>query len=356
MALNYNTLQALINKKYLKVLFNQIFTANHYLLAKMKQNSKTFNERKIVTPLEYAKSTIIAFMARYGTIGLVPEEIITAAEWGPKMLTGSLTVCLEDELENKSDEAIKNVLTAKMKNLQRSIQDHLATHIWARGTTFPGGASAAATVNNWNTIDYLVNKVSATVGGIAVVEDTTNAWWQSHIIALTAANGYTDDATVEANLIDPTKNVFLFKLYQRGIAKAKHLTGQNPTVILVPQYIWDLTEMLINTQKLGSKLEVKVGNFGFDALKVRGSVPIIADDDMVAAQTGDADGRLYFLNDEYLYMFFNSGAKFKARPFVQQPNSNVSSSLVNAYGNIVITNRLAQCVMTGIASPKSYAA
>ena len=143
MALNYTTLTALINKHYIPVLYNNIFTANHYLLASMKARAKTYNERKIVTPLEYAKSTIIAFMARYGNIGLVPEEIATAAEWDPKMLTGSLTICLEDELENKSAESIKNILTAKMKNLQRSMQEVLAAHIWTRGDTYPGAATAA---------------------------------------------------------------------------------------------------------------------------------------------------------------------------------------------------------------------
>jgi len=355
MALDYTTLTALINKKYLPILYNQIFTANHYMLAKLKQKAKTYNERKIVVPLEYAKSTVIAFMARYDTIGLRPEEIATAAEYEPKMLTGSLTVCIEDELDNKSDQSIKNILTTKMKNLQRSIQESLATHIWTRGDTYPGGASAAATAKNWNTIDYLVNKVSATVGGIAVVEDTTNAWWQSKMLSVDVAGGFSDDATLEADLIDPSKDVYLPTLLQRGVAKAKYLTGEVPNMIVLPQYLWDLLERVYDSRKLGSTMVEMVGNIGFNTLQFRKRIPIVADDDMVVAQTGDTDGRIYFLNDNYMYMYFNSGAKFKATDFARPANQNARSCLVNAYGNIAISNRAAQAVLTGLKSPQAYA-
>jgi hypothetical protein len=140
------------------------------------------------------------------------------------------------------------------------------------------------------------------------------------------------------------------------VAKAKYLTGELPTVIVVPQYIWDLTERVYDAQKLGSPMDTMVGNIGFSSLKFRNKVPIVADDDMVAAQTGDTDGRIYALNTDYLYMYLNSGAKFKAGAFAQIPNSNVKASLVNAYGNLAISNRAAQACIQGVISPKSYAA
>ena len=59
-------------------------------------------------------------------------------------------------------------------------------------------------------------------------------------------------------------------------------------------------------------MNAKAASMGFTALDYRG-IPIVADDDMVANQTGDTDGRIYFLNDKYLYFFFNSGAKFTGR-------------------------------------------
>jgi len=126
-------------------------------------------------------------------------------------------------------------------------------------------------------------------------------------------------------------------------------------MIVLPQYLWDLLERVYDSRKLGSTMVEMVGNIGFNTLQFRKRIPIVADDDMVVAQTGDTDGRIYFLNDNYMYMYFNSGAKFKATDFARPANQNARSCLVNAYGNIAISNRAAQAVLTGLKSPQAYA-
>ena len=347
MSLNYNTIQALVNDKYLPILYNNIFSSNHYMLRNMKDKAKTYDERKIVVSLEYAKTTNVKFTKRFGTIPLSSPEIITAAEYTPAMLTGSLSIPLEDELENKSSLAIQNIIATKMANLEKSIEAYCATHIWARYNTL---ASMTDSEGNpmWNTLDFLVNNEAETVGGIAT---GTYDWWASNVIDL--SSGFNDDATAEADLVDAGKDVFLKKLLQKGIARSKYLTGENPTVITVPQYIWDLLEFVLDPQKKGTKMNEKAASMGFNAIDYR-NIPIIAEDDMVAAQTSDTDGRMYFFNEGYLYMFFNSGAKFKASEFTRLANQNAKTSLVNAYGNIVCSNRKAQTVIRGIRSPKTY--
>lgn len=350
MAYNYTTIQALINEKYLPVLYNNIFTKNHYLLAVLKAKAKTYDDRSIVVPLEYAKSTTIGFLDRFGTISLTPEEIATAAKFAPKMLTGSFTISLEDELENKSDMSIKNVLDTKMANLERSIQDYLATHIWTRG-------SSLAATKNWNTVDYLVNNSTTEDVGDILSSGTVPTWWRSQIINVATDSYYEGgDPTSEADLLDPSSPVYIKKLLQRGYAKAKAAAGgEAPTDIVVPQYQFDLIETILDPQKTGNKFNERAGSMGFTSLDYRGCA-IVADDDMVAAQTGDTDGRMYFLNTNYLWMFFNSGAKFTATEFVKAPNQNAKSSLVNSYGNLCISNRGVQISMQNVRSPKRYSA
>ena len=340
MALNYSTLTALIKEHYLPRLYDQIFVSGHYLAALLKSKAQTFNERKIVAPLEYGKMSQIAFLARYGTVPLADEEIATAAEFTPAMLTGSITIPLEDELQSKSPEAIKKILDAKFSNLKRSLQEYFASYIWTRGTS-------VATANGWNTIDFLVNSASVTVGGIAT---GSYGWWKSNMIDL---SGYSDDPTAEAELIDPAKDVYLIKIVQRLIAASKYQTGENPDVILVPQYIYDLLEGILE-EKRQLKMSDRAASLGVDAIRYRG-VDIAADDDMVRNQSGDSDGRMYALNTKYLYMFFNSGAKFTMTDWVRPANANYRAALVNAYGNIVVTNRRAQSCAYGLASPKTYA-
>ena len=342
MALNYTTLTALIKEHYLPRLYDQIFTSGHYLGALLKQKAKTYDERKIVVPLEYGKMSQIAFIARYGSVPLKDEEIATAAEFEPKMLTGSITLALEDELQSKSDGAIKKILDAKFSNLKRSLQEYFANYIWTRGTT-------VADANGWNTVDHLVNAASVTVGGIAAGD---YAWWKANSLTL-GSSPYSDDPTVEAELIDPAKDVYLLKIIQRLIATSRRGTGENPDVILCPQYIYDLIEGILE-EKRRLKMSDRAAALGVDAIRYRG-VDIAADDDMVENQSGDTDGRMYALNTKYLYMFFNSGAKFTMTDWVRPANANYRAALVNAYGNMVVSNRRCQSVATGLASPKTYA-
>jgi len=344
MSLNYNTIQAIVNTKYLPVVQNNIFTTGHFLLAKIKSKARTYNERQIVAPIEYAKTTNIGFVSRGGVVALSNEEILTALNYTPSMLYGTITIYLEDELENASDMAVKNILDVKMKNLQNSLQEYVANYLYTRGT-------AAPTAPNWNTLDYLVNNVnSVSVGGVTPTA-TAYTWWKSNVIDL--SSGYTGDPQSEADLQDPTKDVYLIKLLQKGIATCKYLDNKEPDCIIVPQYIWDLLESIKDPNKTGSTMQVMVGDIGFTAINFRG-IPVVDDYDLVYNQVGDTDGRMYFLNTDYIPMYMNSKAAFTATEFVKPASMNARSSTVNCYGNLAITNRRAQTCIKNIYSPKAW--
>jgi hypothetical protein len=105
-----------------------------------------------------------------------------------------------------------------------------------------------------------------------------------------------------------------------------------------------------------------MAKMGFTGMSYRG-VDIVADQDMVTGQlqTGDTstmknrDGRIYFINTNYLYMFFNSGAKFTASDMIEDTKSNTFVQKVHTYGNLVVTNRKAHCVVKDLYSPLDYA-
>jgi hypothetical protein len=102
-----------------------------------------------------------------------------------------------------------------------------------------------------------------------------------------------------------------------------------------------------------------MAKMGFTGMTYRG-VDIVADQDMVTGQatSGNSDGkdgRIYFINTNYLYMFFNSGAKFTASDMVEDTRSNTFVQKVHTYGNLVVTNRKAHCVVKNLYSPRDYA-
>ena len=340
--LNFNTVQALINKKYMPWLRDNIFREGNYLFTKLIRDSKTQDERKIVTALEYNKIGTGQFLARYGIKSMAPSEIATAAEWDYKMYTDSLSIAKEDVLENKSDMSIKNLTKSKVRNLKKSVEEDLAANFWARGV-------AVADANGYNTIDHIINDDATQSVGDIPASGNVPAWWKSNMIDASTLGG---DPELESDLLNSSKNVHIVKLLRRGVARCMY-RNEKPTVIVLPRYLWDMLESLPEFQKNSSSLTERFASFGFDALDFR-HIPIVADDFMVDAQTGDNDGRIYFINEKYLYYFFNSGANFTLDEFVKAADQNSWSALFNAYGNLCITNRDAQTCITGLKSPANY--
>jgi len=338
MALNYNYITGMINKKYLSKSEDQIFREDHFVQAKLIQNAKTFNERKIVVPLEYKKSANVGFIAEGGSLTPATTDEFSAAEYVPKMLTSHVTITLEDELRMRSALAVENIVSAKVDNAMKSTEEFVADHIWSR---------TAATTNQWNNFTDLIS-ASTTTGGIAVAD---MAKWASPVINA-GGSGYTGDPTSEVDLIDPSSDVYLKKMLQVLHARSKWRAGKNKAIVM-PQYLWDLLENILDPQKTGSKMNVMAGKMGFTALDFRG-IPVVADDDMVDAQDGDEDGRMYITNLDHLYFFFNSGAKMTAGKFIEPRDANVKTSKINSYGNLVASNRASQAYIYGFKSPQSY--
>lgn len=342
MSLNYDYLSALIREKYLDVLYDNIFRKSHYLAALLKKKAREYNERKIVVPLEYAKNTNVQATGKYGTLNIAPSDEYTAAEYAPKMVTGTLLIAKEDELVATSPSAVRNLITTKIKSLQKAMEDFFATRLWSR-------TLLASDTLQWNSVGDLVNATTnVAVGGIPA-SGATPAWWLSKVMN---NDSFTGNITSEADLLDPSKDSYILRIIQMGIAKAKYLTGEKPDIIPVSQYIYDLIEMELNSQKQ-LKMSDRAANMGFEAIAYRGA-DIVPDDDLAAAQTSDTDSRIYFLNLEYLWMYFNKDAKFEMGDFVEAINVGAKAAKCWVYGNLCISNRAAQCVLTGLYSPQTY--
>lgn len=341
MALNYDSVTALINDRYVPTLTDLIFSKRHYLWALLMKKAKSFNEWKIVTSLEYANGSNAMPTLPYQTITLKPIDPFTAAEYSAKMVTDSLLISKEEDLVCTSPSAVINLVTAKMKNVKKGLEKAFVTRLWSR-------TAATADVGDWNCLYDLINTTN-TIGGIS---GTDYSWWRSNV--LTASDFSNGDITNEADLMDPTSDCYILNILQRLVARAKYQTGENPDMIIVTQYLWDLIERILDPRKTGSKLSEKAANLGFTALTFRDGIEIVADDDSVEAQTSDDDAMIYALNTNYMYAYFNEKAKFTPEEFIIVPNMNARSCKIHSYGNLVVTNRGAHSVLRGVYTPRYY--
>lgn len=344
MAFNFDTAETAIQAHLLPAMVNNAFVESHPMMSELKRRKKTYNDRAIEIGLEYGQLSNVQYMDRGDTIEISREEIATKATFKPRMLTGSIYIDKEDQLESKSDRAVWDILKTKVKNLQKGMEETAAENLWTRGVTLTA-------TKYWNTIDYLVNEDASEDVGDLLSSGSVPAWWKSKVLDLTTDYS---SAVTEDNLLNEAADIYIKKLLQRGVALCKSAKGgKKPTLIVLPQYLWDLLETILEPQKQGSPLGEQIARMGFSVLYFRG-IPIVADDDMVAAQTGDTDGRIYFFVLDYLYMFNHADAYFTMEKFQRIPGSNVWESVVNLFGNLVISNRNAQCVITNVKSPKSY--
>jgi hypothetical protein len=356
------SLSALIQQYYMPVLYDNIFKKSHPLLALMKQKAQTFNGREIVVPVEYQAGGATVFGDRHGIAnsgspagGYVPAlaDIAQTASYKPTMLTGHFLLTKEETLLMNSPQAIKNIVGAKVQNLQKQLEKVVAENMF----------TTSLATDAFNPLGVLLGKGAGTVGGITVaLSPASNTFWQTPVLEDSDFADSSGDVSPspsvdhisENDLQDPAKDTYILRIISRGIANAKSQTGENPDLIVMSQYHYDLLESELGEFKRGSLESDRMAKMGFVGMSYRG-VDIIADQDIVTAQSSDVDGRIYFLNTDYLYMFFNSGAKFTASDMVEDPQSNTFVQKVHTYGNMVVTNRKAHCVVQDLYSPQSYA-
>jgi len=368
------SLSALIQQYYMPVLYDNIFKKSHPLLSILKGKAKTFNGREIVVPVESADGGVSVFGDVHGVGntgspagGYIPAkaDIAQTSTYNPTMLTGHFLVTKEETLLMNSPQAIKNIVGAKVANLQKSLEKKVAENLFA----------TSLSADHFNPLGHLINNADGTVGGITVASSpASNLFWRSPVLDQSdfadASGEHTTqsptdvaDYIAENDMQDPAKDTYILRILARGIANAKAQTGENPDLIVCPQYIYDLIESELGEFKRGSLESDRVAKMGFVGLSYRG-IDIVADQDMVTAQQQVADpavastnydGRIYFLNTNYLHMFFNSGAKFTASDMIEDTLSNTFVQKVHTYGNMVVTNRKAHCVVKNIYSPLDYA-
>ena len=348
MPFSINYLSALINETYGKVIVDNVFTKDHYLTKVLMDRAETFNGKTIHTALEYGENDQIQETGRGDTISYAFTDTETAARYGNKMLTGTISLPLEDTLEDMNKDAIVKMMKHKSKNAEKSLKKYFAGVLWERVNASTG---ALPRTKMWNNLDYFVNNLDEAVGG---VEDTDTSaapsWWKSPILKSTS---FTGNITLEADLVDPTKDTYLPKIFARMSAKSQFRDGDK--IIMLPQYLWDLYEGILDEKRTGDKFSTRVGNAGFNALKWRGEeFAVIGSNDASRAQSSDTDGRIYMLNLDYLYMYFNSNAKFKVGEFKELENINAYGAKTHVFGNLACSNRASQVAVHGIYSPTDY--
>jgi len=304
MTLTYTNLTATTLKHYEKQLVDNIFKA-YPLLEKLlsKGQVKEFEGgEKIFIPLEYGTNTNVSFISKTGTIDTNAQELFTAAEDQWRILAGTIDFNDLDNVLNRGENQIVDLMKSKIKNLEKSLRKKLAEALHA------------------NQADEAINglpDIVASSGTLHGISPNDFAGWVA---------GYANNTTKALSIIDMTTG---YNTCSDGADRVD--------LIDMAQTLFEKYESLVAPQLRFS--DNRTADAGFENLRFKGAVCVLDKD-----CTSD---RVYFLNTDYLYLTVVKDRQFHAFPAVSSTNSIIDVVKVVWYGNLMTSNRRMQGMLDG---------
>lgn len=277
-----------------------------------KGNKQVATGRSIVQELEYATNSTVMYYSGAEELDISPTETFTAAEYNYKQLAGNVTITGLEQIQNSGKEAVHNLLKSRIRNLEKSLSNTVATGLYADGT----GTSS----KEIGGLQLLVADVNTnTVGGIS---GSTYSWWRNYVYDFS-----TNSVTPSATTIQHAMN----------LAWINTIRGSDKPDIIPADSIYYLyyLESLTPNQRF---MDDKGAGVGFTNLVYQGNVPVIYDDQAPASH-------MYFLNTDYLFVRPAKGREFKPLGEKSSVNQDAMVMPVVWAGNMTVSNRARQAVV-----------
>jgi len=304
---NFDTLLSTTIANYRKTLTDNVFTARPltYFLMDKGRIRMLNGGTKIVEPLIYGTNSTVASYSGYDTLSLTPQEGISAAEYDWKQYAVSIAISGIEEAKNNGEQAILNLLEAKIMQAEESMKEGFNQMFFGDGTGNSG--------KNWLGLGAIVESGN-TVGGIDS-SAVGNSFWQSY-----------EENTAGALTLAQMTTAY----------NSVSVGNDHPDMVLTTQTLFEKYESLLQPQLRYT--DTKTADAGFQNLLFK-AAPVAYDVHCTA-------GVVYFLNSKYLTLVGHSDKWFANTEFVRPENLDARYSLIMCYGNLTCRNRKKQGKLT----------
>jgi len=305
---NFDTLLSTTIANYRKTLTDNVFTARPltYFLMDKGRIRMLNGGTKIVEPLIYGTNSTVASYSGYDTLSLTPQEGISAAEYDWKQYAVSIAISGIEEAKNNGEQAILNLLEAKIMQAEESMKEGFNQMFFGDGTGNSG--------KNWLGLGAIVESGN-TVGGINSASGQGNDWWRSY-----------EENTAGALTLAQMTTAY----------NSVSVGNDHPDMVLTTQTLFEKYESLLQPQLRYT--DTKTADAGFQNLLFK-AAPVAYDVHCTA-------GVVYFLNSKYLTLVGHSDKWFANTEFVRPENLDARYSLIMCYGNLTCRNRAKQGKLT----------
>jgi hypothetical protein len=294
MALTYDQISAITEKKFIPKLYDNVFDSDP-LLQRLKKKSymKVDGGTKLVIPLGYAQTSASDWYSGADTLSTQDNDQISAAEFEWKQLYANISISRRDELINSGDAQILNFVKAKTQIAEKTMMDKLGDGIYSSGTNAASIVGLRVLVDNANT-----------VGGI---DQSSYSWWQSQ----------EDSSTTTLTMAS-----------LQTMHTALSLNSESPTVIMASRANMNRYYSLLQPQQRFQDSETAKG--GFQNLMFNG-IPFIAGSKVPS-------GHIFMLNENYLHLAVHKDEDMRFEAFQKPVNQNVKVAKIYWFGAFGVSN------------------
>lgn len=324
-----NNLLASTMRKHLPGLCDNVFKHNAFLFWLMSKGRTRPHSGglSIQVPLTVAENGNIRSYAGYDTLPINPTKEFGFVNFPWKQFVGGLSTCGFEECINSGNEAVFNLVKAKVTVLEKSMENYLNRML----------LGSDGTGNN----DKDIYGLPRIVGGLAIDPATNDPrcpvmpelggldptdpecrFWSSLI----------DDTGVTCAIQDGTPLPAAVPLTLKQIGHMLNcltIGSDGPDIIVTSKELWEGLEGLFGPQLV--QTDPDLARAGFSNIVYRG-VRIIWDH-MVPPDT------MYFLNSEYLYWEVLSKCYMKMTPFMRPHDQDAHYSQILSIANLTTCNR-----------------
>lgn len=305
-----------ISRRYIyPTLVDNVYRSNLMFFRLNARNKKVLQGGlQIEVPLVYARFAAGGFYQGFDLLDISPSDTVKNAAYDWKQAYVPVTVDGLTLIRADSPEAIVNFLSFYFEQAQTELAEILGNGIWQ---TAPGAKSI-------DSIPTAVDNgaLAATYGGLA---RGSNPFWSANVTGITPPLAL---ATMQA----------MFGTCTEG--------GRHPTIIVTTQAVYNLYWALSTG---GQAFPVQPGGHdeqlaqnGFTNLIFNG-VPVAVDSHVPASQ-------MFFLNEDYMYLYVNPRADFNMKEFREPVNQDAMTSLILWAGDVCFSNLQRQGKLTGVTS------
>lgn len=306
-----------ISRRYiLPTLADNVYKGNLFTFRALARNKKMVQGGyQIELPLVYSALAAGGFYTGYDQLDVSPSDTVKNAAFDWKQAYAPVSVDGLTLIRTDSPEAVVNFLSFYFEQAQTDLIDNIGVSMWQIG-----GAGNKGIDGLQGAIDDGTNL--GTYGGLS---RTTNTWWKATVTSITPPLGLSAMMTMFGNCTEG---------------------GRHPTLIVGRQAVYNLYWALSTS---GQSFPVQPGGHdeqlaqnGFTNLLFNG-VPFAVDNKAPASQ-------IYFINEDYMYVFVNPRADFTMKEFREPVNQDAMTSLILWAGNLCFNNLARQGRLTNVTS------